>query len=223
LFAEIAQVEKRKAIHVFGIFDVLLEDGEELVGAGIWQRFEKDGVNHAEDRGVGADAEREREDGDRGESGIFPQHAEGEAEILKRGFNERQAAEFAICFFELRSAAEANARGASGFFWRHATGDVFLRGEFEMRIELVLKFAVDRFGRRLCTEARDDGFEKGEHGWVSAPFVDVEHAADYAGDAAPVLRLGLELFAARLCDRVKAGLAIVFGSAPLGGNPTFVK
>jgi hypothetical protein len=58
---------------------------------------------------------------------------------------------------------------------------------------------------------------------VSAPFGDAEDAADYAGDAVPVSRFGLELLAAGFGDGVEAGFAIVVGSAPLGGDPAFVE
>ncbi len=140
-----------------------MKDGEELFGVGVWKRLEKNSVDDTEDCGVGADAEGEREDRDRGEAGIFAQHAEGETKILKRGFDEGKAAEFAICFFELGIAAKADARGASGFFGGHAAADVFLRRHFEMRVEFVLEFAIDDLRRSLRAEARDDGFQKGEH------------------------------------------------------------
>ena len=42
---------------------------------------EQHGIDDREDGGVGADAERKSEDGDRRESGRFAQHAEGEAQI----------------------------------------------------------------------------------------------------------------------------------------------
>src|SRR5579863_3940522 len=57
----------------------------------------------------------------------------------------------------------------------------------------------------------------------SAPFVDAKNAADYIGDAAPILRFSMELFAAGFGDGVEAGFAIVFGRAPLGGDPSFVE
>lgn len=58
--------------------------------------------------------------------------------------------------------------------------------------------------------------------FVSAPFRDSEDAADYASDAVPVLCFGLELLAAGFGDGVEAGFAIVVGSAPFGGDPTFM-
>lgn len=58
---------------------------------------------------------------------------------------------------------------------------------------------------------------------MSAPFGDAEDAAHHVGDAAPVFRFSLKLFTAGPGDGVEASSAIVFGGAPLGGDPSFVK
>ena len=48
------------------------------------ERAQEDGVYDAEDGGVRADAESEREDGDRGEAGAFCEEPEGVAKILQQ-------------------------------------------------------------------------------------------------------------------------------------------
>ncbi len=55
---------------------------DEAVGVGEREWAKDDGVDDAEDGGVCADAERESEDGDEGEAGIFAERAKGVAEIL---------------------------------------------------------------------------------------------------------------------------------------------
>ena len=47
----------------------------------IRQRPQEHGVDHAEDGGVGADAEGERDDGDNAEGGRLDQHPDGVTEI----------------------------------------------------------------------------------------------------------------------------------------------
>src|SRR5579871_2586490 len=64
-------------------------DVNETVGVFEWQRMKKDRVDDAEDRGVGADAERKCQDGDRGEAGIFAQCAKGEPDVLEKIVEER--------------------------------------------------------------------------------------------------------------------------------------
>jgi hypothetical protein len=44
---------------------------DELLRAGEWQRLQEQRIDDAEDRGVRADAERERHDGDDREAGIL--------------------------------------------------------------------------------------------------------------------------------------------------------
>jgi len=58
-------------------------DPDQAFGLGIRQRSEKDGVDDAENRGVGADADSERDDGDGGEAEVRAQGAEGVPEVLK--------------------------------------------------------------------------------------------------------------------------------------------
>ena len=48
----------------------------------IVERLEHHPVDHAEDGGTRTDAESQREYGDRGEAGIFPELAKGESEII---------------------------------------------------------------------------------------------------------------------------------------------
>jgi hypothetical protein len=47
------------------------------------QGAEQDGVDNAEDCGIGADTEGESEDGDNGEARGFHEHADGEFQILQ--------------------------------------------------------------------------------------------------------------------------------------------
>jgi hypothetical protein len=53
----------------------------------VWRRIgegtHEDGVDHAEDGGVGANAESEREDGNEGEAAATEKHTQAEANILK--------------------------------------------------------------------------------------------------------------------------------------------
>ncbi len=56
-------------------------DHDDAVGFVVGQRGEERGVDDAEDGGVGADAESEGEDSDRGEAGVFPEEAEAEDEV----------------------------------------------------------------------------------------------------------------------------------------------
>ena len=58
------------------------EDFDEAIGRGIRQRAQQHGVERAEDRGVGADPEREREDGDGREAGAAAEQAKADHRVL---------------------------------------------------------------------------------------------------------------------------------------------
>src|SRR5207245_11002116 len=71
-----------------------------------WQRAQQDRIDHAEDRGIRADAEGEGEHGDGRESGILAQHAQAEAQILDHRFEYRETAAVAIIFYRLVDASQ---------------------------------------------------------------------------------------------------------------------
>src|SRR2546430_897970 len=60
-------------------------DLDEPVRSGVRQRLEQHGVDRAEDGGIGADAEREREHGDEREAGASREGADRVPEILEQG------------------------------------------------------------------------------------------------------------------------------------------
>ena len=60
-------------------------DADEALGRRVGKRREQNAVHQAEDRGVGADAERQREHGDGREARAAPQHARAEAQVLREG------------------------------------------------------------------------------------------------------------------------------------------
>jgi hypothetical protein len=61
---------------------VLAEELDEVARIPHWQRAEHQGVDQAEDGGVGADAQSEGEDGHRSETGRAAHHADGVTKIL---------------------------------------------------------------------------------------------------------------------------------------------
>ena len=68
------------AVHV-AITVHLGPDHDDAVGLVVGQRGQQRSVNDAEDGGVGANAEREGENGDRREAGIFPEQTQAEKEV----------------------------------------------------------------------------------------------------------------------------------------------
>jgi hypothetical protein len=99
-----------------------------LVGLADWQGPEDNGIEDLVYGGVGADSEREGEDGRRGESGSAAELAEGVAEVLREGVEERQAALVAVSFADLGDSAEF-AAGAQAGFVRRESAALILGGQ----------------------------------------------------------------------------------------------
>jgi len=111
----------------------------------LWERkwSKKDRVQHAEDGGVGADAESERENSNGGEARGLAEHAESEAEILHKSFEKLRAAGVAAVLFLLFEPAGFESSAVNSFFAREAALDQFLDLTLEMEAELVVEFGLD--------------------------------------------------------------------------------
>ena len=83
MLLDLREFRERHAYAGGAVLAVQTGDEEELLGTLVGQRLEENGVDDAENCGIRADAEGQREDGYEGEGGIFLQHAEGEFQVLK--------------------------------------------------------------------------------------------------------------------------------------------
>ena len=89
LFTQLCEVGVGPAGPANAVLRLGLKHVEKLLCSWVGKRLQEHGVNDAENGGVGADAESECEDGNDGEAGRLAEHANGEAEVLPAGFNER--------------------------------------------------------------------------------------------------------------------------------------
>ena len=64
-------------------------DHHEAVGLGIREGAKHYGVHEAEDGGIGADAEGERDPGGRGDAGVATQHPKSVFQILKHEISKQ--------------------------------------------------------------------------------------------------------------------------------------
>ena len=82
------------------------------------QRLQQHAVNHAEDRGIGANAESQREDGDESECGASPKQADAKTQVLQKILNVADAARVSAILFGLLEAPEFAASFSAGFIGR---------------------------------------------------------------------------------------------------------
>ena len=108
-------------------------------GIRVRQRPEEDGVDDAEDGGVGADAERQRHERREREPGSPRERAHRVAQVLEQRFGERQTALIAVRFSDLREAPDPHSRLAPGVVRVHAGETELLFRHGQVELELVVQ------------------------------------------------------------------------------------
>ena len=106
------------------------------------QRTKEHGVDEAEDGGIAADAERERQDHGHREPRRSPQQPQAEAEILPEHLHVRVPADRPDVFHEQRRAAELEAGSPLGRRRRHAALNVRGDGGVEVSAEFLIQLAL---------------------------------------------------------------------------------
>ncbi len=118
-------------------------------GFGIGQRAENDGIDHAEDRGIGADAEGQGERGDDGEAGTLAQGARGVAQILAQHFDPANGPHVANGLLDHGGTAKPAAR-----FQRLDSGAAgALR---QVKLDLVFQVAIQPAAQEQGPDAWED-------------------------------------------------------------------
>jgi hypothetical protein len=117
--------------------------GHEPFGAWIRKRFQQHAVDHAEDGGVGADADRQRHQCDAGERRTAAQGAQRIARIADHILEPGKPALIAQCFHRLRQAPGVDPCRPLGAIGRIASAACRVRRQREVRTQFVFEVAVD--------------------------------------------------------------------------------
>jgi hypothetical protein len=103
---------------------------------------QQEGIDETEDRGVRADAERERENGDEGERGRAPQRPERVLQIAPCIVDPTERPRIAMKLLRLLDPAERQPRGMACLFRQHPSAqelifeDRQMRGNFALELRL---------------------------------------------------------------------------------------
>jgi hypothetical protein len=128
---------------------------DELVRFGIRQRPEQDGIDHAEDSGVGPDTERQREHRHRGEARILPQHPHAETNVLNERFAEARSPNIPALFPHTLHIPKSSPCSTRSLLRRHPRSDVLRRAHLEMQTQFVVNLLLH--GARLSERAQPAG------------------------------------------------------------------
>ncbi len=99
-------------------------------------------IEHAEDSGVGADAQRKRGECDDGERGIAPQHAGAIDDVLTQVVQPGDRARVTALFREQWKVADGATRGELRLAFGHAAFDVLLRQQLDVERQLAGELLV---------------------------------------------------------------------------------
>ena len=100
-------------------------------------------MDYAEDRGIGANAERQREHGHGGKSGALSEHSRGITQILQNVLDEIHASHIPALLLNLRETANRPERGVAGFFRAQACRKVLGHLLFQVEAQLFFQLHVD--------------------------------------------------------------------------------
>ncbi len=110
---------------------------------GVGQGLQQDALQHAEDDGVGADAERQGQHRHRGRARVPRQRPQAVAGVLHEVLEQADLPGVAALLLDPPDAAERPARRQAGLLGRHPRGQVLVDLALEMEAELVAQLAVD--------------------------------------------------------------------------------
>ncbi len=182
---------------------------------GEWQRAEEYSVSDTEHRGIGADAERDREHGDESERGCAGEHAGAVADVAPQGFSRREAPHITELLRHGRDIAELTAGGAPGGGRIGARRFDLGCPHLEVERHLVIDVRVEAPAAGECAEAQQEIVQEAG-GHVRSGGAHDER--DGAREVLPGLGFRGEVLPSRGGERVKLGPASFVAHGPFGGE-----
>src|SRR5438046_2115009 len=104
------------------------------------QRPQQNGIHQAEDRGICANPERQRRDGDGSEAWTLAQHPQCVAEILHKILNEVYSAHVAALLLPLLKTVHRAEGYIASLLWRRSLGDLMLDSPLDVITNLLVQF-----------------------------------------------------------------------------------
>ena len=131
---------------VCGIREIAPLQHEQLPRVFHGQGLQQDGIEHAEDCGVGADAQRERENGSCGEDRAPAEDSQRVSHVLEEEIDERQTALIAISLLHRLHSTERSPRQVPRLIRMHPSRTVLGGGELEMHLDFFVQLPIEPTG-----------------------------------------------------------------------------
>ena len=136
---------------------------DEAIRVAIRQRAEEHGVHDAEDRGVGADAEREGEHRDGGEALVATHVAQAVPDVADQTLERGHPALVALGLLHGLDGAEAPERVSAGVVRREAGRHGVAFGQLEVGPHVLVELAI----QPIALEQRQQSLPRAPHGLAS--------------------------------------------------------
>ena len=122
---------------------IRIAECDQLLRVANRQIAKQDLVDQGKDGGIAADAERQREQRDRGEAGTLGKRAHTDAKVLQNSFSSRFPARRPDLVLDGIAAAEFHAGRTAGFLSRHAVALFVGRGGLKIALQLFVELTFD--------------------------------------------------------------------------------
>ena len=195
---------------------------QQILAARVGQRLQDDGIDDAEDGGVGADAEGHRDDDGEGVARLLAQAPQPIAHVLRHGFDEARQPRVTDVVLDAVDAAEELAGGASRSVRCHALPYVLVGKHVEVEFELGIELAL----HGAAAEQGADAFQPGGHDAALAAVPQGSCVWRIRATASVIRaqfsRLFGELPASGARQAVVLGLAVVLRRVPFRIDPSLL-
>ena len=159
--------ERRHGLSAPG-FPVVVVGGEHLqLHEAVWvayrQGTKQQVVDQAEERGVGADAERERERDDGREDRSLPEHSDGVPRVLHERIDQREPPRVAMPFAERCRQAEFEESVAPRVRFGQPAPTGLIGQQLEVRGQFIVELPIEPVPADERSQARPEQAEEGGH------------------------------------------------------------
>ena len=132
-----------RVIGIVVVDDVSLEKADKPFRLRKWQRPQQDSIYQAENRGVGAQPERQHGDRCEREARAFPDLAKGEGEIAPEVLDERETTAFTVVLLDLCDASELAASGVLRVLQGHSLVNELISQQSQMFLDLLIELPIE--------------------------------------------------------------------------------
>src|SRR5262249_17632088 len=119
-----------------------MADQHKTIRVPVRKRPQQYRIHDAEDRAVGANAQRQYQHGNTGKAGIFPQRPHAISNVLNKGIDKSDSTHLAVYLLQQCDVSELASGGPSGLGLGHPLVDISLGEQAHVRLDLIVELLI---------------------------------------------------------------------------------